>query len=72
MSPTVFVDDLAAESAGPDKWIKAELGGFVTIIVDGFKASCFELSGTKSLVTAATDELGEAMAALWLKKGIAI
>jgi hypothetical protein len=24
VSPTVFVDDLAADSAGPDEWIKAE------------------------------------------------
>ena len=72
MSHTVFVDDLAAESAGPDGWIKAELGGFITIIVAGFRANRFELSGTKSLVTAATDELGEAMAALWLERGIFI
>ena len=63
--PTIFVDDLAAESAGPDGWIKAELGCFITIIVEGFRANRFELSGTKSLVTAATDELGEAMADLW-------
>ena len=28
VTPTIFVDDLAAESAGPDGWIKAELGGF--------------------------------------------
>ncbi len=26
VSPTVFVDDLAAESAGPDKWIETEPG----------------------------------------------
>ena len=72
VTPTVFVDDLAAESAGPDKWIKTELGGFIEIIVDGFKANHFELSGTKSLVTASTDELGEMMVDLWQGSGICI
>ena len=33
VTPTVFVDALAAESAGPDSWIKAELGGFITIMM---------------------------------------
>ena len=72
MTPTVFVDDLAAESAGPDSWIKAELGGFITIIVEGFKANRFELSGAKSLVTASTDELGKMMEDLWREGGIFI
>ena len=61
VAPTVFVDDLAAESAGPNMWIKTELGGFIKVIVDGFRANLFELSGTKSLVTASTDELEKTM-----------
>ena len=72
VTPTIFVDDLAAESAGPDKWIKTELGGFIEIIVDGFKANRFELSGTKSLVTASTDGLGKMMVDLWQESGICI
>ena len=72
VTPTVFVDDLAAESAGPDEWIKAELGGFIIVIVEGFKANLFELSGTKSLVTASTDELGKALVDLWGESGICI
>ncbi len=44
--------------------MKTELDGFITIIVESFRANYFELSGTKSLVTVATDELGEAMVAL--------
>ena len=47
VSPTVFVDDLAVEPVGPDGWIKIELGGCSTIVVEGFKANCFELPGTK-------------------------
>ena len=56
---------MAAELAGPNKWIKTELGGFIKVIVDGFRANLFELSGTKSLVTASTDELGKTMVDLW-------
>jgi len=37
VSPTVFVDDLAAESAGPNEWINIELGGFIKAIVKGFR-----------------------------------
>ena len=58
VTPTLFVDDLAVEAAGPDQWIEEELGGFITIIAEAFKACQFELSGTKSLVTASTDALG--------------
>ena len=72
VSPTLFVDDLAASSAGPDKWIKRELGGFIIVVVKGFLENCFELSGTKSLVTASTEELGLAMEELWREAGIAI
>ena len=72
VTPTIFVDDLVAESVGPDGWIKAELGGFITIIVEGFRANHFEPSGAKSLVTASTDELGKAMADLWRERGIFI
>ena len=72
VTPTVFVDDLAAESAGPDKWINTELGGFIEIIVDGFKANRFELSGTKTLVTASTDELGKMMVDMRQESGISI
>ena len=64
------MDDLAAEAAGPDRWIEKELGGFITIIVDGFKANEFVLSGTKSLVTASTDALGMKLEALWAEAGI--
>ena len=72
VTPTVFVDDLAAESMGPDGWIKSELGGFITVVVEGFKENCFELSGTKSLVTASSDELGMMMEELWKEGGIFI
>ena len=72
VTPTLFVDDLAAESAGPDLRIKKELGTFITVIAEGFKANQFELSGTKSLVTAATDGLGEMMEHLWKEAGILI
>ena len=47
-------------------------GGFITVIVEGFTANHFELSGTKSLVTAATGELGEMMEDLWKEAGIFI
>ena len=68
----MFVDDLAAESAGLDRWIKSELGGFIIIIVQGFRENLFELSGTKSLLTASTDELGMAMVEIWKEAGIII
>lgn len=70
--PTIFVDDLAAESMGPNGWITSELGGFITVVVQGFMENCFELSGTKSLVTASTDELGTMMEELWKGGGIFI
>ncbi len=61
VAPTICVDDLAAESMGPNGWIRSELGGVITVVVQGFMGNCFELSGTKSLVTASTDELGMMM-----------
>ena len=66
------MDDLAAEAAGPDHWIKKELGGFIHVIVAGFKADRFVLSGTKSVVTASTDELGKKMEQLWENLGMKI
>ena len=72
VTPTLFVDDLAAEAAGPDHGIEKELGGFIIIIVDGFKANQFVLSATNSLVTASTDKLGERMEELWSNVGIFI
>ena len=72
VTPTLFVDDLAAEAAGPDLWIEEELGGFIIIIADGFRDNQFELSRTKSLVTASTDALGKKMEKLWEEAGIFI
>ena len=70
VAPTIFVDDLAAESMGPNGWLKSELGGFITVVVQGWKENCCELSGTKSLVIASTVELGTMMEEMW--KGGAI
>ena len=66
------MDDLAAEAAGLDEWIEEELWGFIVIIAEAFRACQFELSGTKSLVTASTDALGKKMEALWAEVGIYI
>ena len=65
VTPTLFVDDLAAEAAGPDHWIEKELGGFIRVITEGFKEYQFVLSGTKSFVNGihrrAWEEDGAAM-----------
>ena len=57
-TPTLFVDDLSAEVAGPDCWIEKELGGFILVIIEGFGANEFVPSGTKSFVTASSDKWG--------------
>ena len=57
---------------GPNGRLRSELGGFITVVVHGFMENCFELSGTKSLVTASTDELGMMMEELWKEDGIFI
>ena len=69
VNPTLFVDDLAAQAAGPGQWIENEVGGFIVIIAKAFRSCLFELSGTKSLVTAATDALGRRMEAFWAEAG---
>ena len=70
VTPTLFVDDLAAQAAGPDDWIVKELGGFINVIIKGFKDNLYRLSRTKSMFTASTDALGKKMRRTWAGTGI--
>lgn len=36
VTPALFVDDLSAENAAPEKWIVIKLGG---VVAEGLKAS---------------------------------
>ena len=72
ITPTLFVDDLAAEVCGPAHVIKEELGGFIEKIAEFVAETGQELSPTKSLCTASSDELGKALCKRWERSGINI
>ena len=52
VSPTLFVDDLAADVTAPEKHVVQQLGGFIETVADFIHRTGQELSKTKSLVTA--------------------
>lgn len=64
------MDDLSAEVARPDCWIEKELGGFILVVIEGFRAYGFVPSGTKSFVAASSDRLGKKMEQIWEGTGI--
>ena len=59
--PTLFVDDLSAEAAGEEDTIVNELGGFTKLVILRIEADGMEVSTTKSITSASSPSLGEAM-----------
>ena len=70
IKPTVFVDDIAADMAGPDDQVVRNLGGFIERIARVFKKNGLELSAKKSVCTASTKTLGRRLAQRWKAHGI--
>lgn len=58
VQPTLFVDDLAAEIVSPVKVIAKQLAVFVKHVAKKVAESAMELSATKCVCNASTDELG--------------
>ena len=72
VTPTLFVDDLAAQVCQPAKRAMQQLGGFIESIAAFVSSTKQMLSTTKSNVTASSRWVGEALVARWAKKGILI
>ena len=60
--PTLFVDDLSAESVAGERHIRCNLVGFVNMVCDRIKADGMEVSATKSVSTASGEGLGQELA----------
>jgi hypothetical protein len=59
VEPTLFVDDLSVEVVGPFKSLPSIIAGFVKVVAKGIIESEMELSATKCICNASTDELGK-------------
>ena len=46
------------------------MGGFINVILKGFKDNRYRLSGTKSVVNASSDTLGKKLQRAWAGTGI--
>ena len=68
--PTLFVDDLSAELAGEKDTIVSELGGFTELVIQRIHEDGMEVSTTKSIVSASTPSLGDAMQNKLKNRGI--
>ena len=72
ITPTLFVDDLAAAVCAPAKHATKQMGGFIEYIADFISDTKQALSTTKSNITASSKAVGEALVARLRKKGIII
>ena len=72
ITPTLFVDDLAAEVAAPVKLAMAQMGGFIEHVAQFITQTGQKLSTTKSNVTSLNKWVGEALVARWKKSGITV
>jgi len=72
ITPTLFVDDLAAEVAAPVKLAIAQMGGFIEHVAQFITQTGQKLSTTKSNVTSFNKWVGEALVARWKKSGITV
>ena len=68
----MIVDDLAADVTAPVKHVVRQVGGFIETIADFINGTGQELSKTKSLVTATTKKLGDALCDRWKEYGLQI
>ena len=72
ITPTLFVDDLAAAVCALAKHAVKQMGGFIEYVADFISDTKQALSTTKSVVTASSRAVGEELVARWKKKGIII
>ena len=72
ITPTLFVDDLAATVCAPVKHVVKQLGGFIEYVADFISETKQALSITKSVVDASSKAVGEELVTRWKKKGIII
>jgi len=72
ITPTLFVDDLAAAVCAPAKLAINQMGGFIEYIADFIAGTKQALSDTKSNVTSSSRQVGEALVTRWKKNGIII
>ena len=70
VTPTLFVDDLSAESVAVERHIKHNLVGFVRMVCDRIKADGMEVSSTKSVCTASSERLGQELADQLVQNGV--
>ena len=70
VTPTLFVDDLSAESVAVERHIKHHLVGFVHMVCRRIKADGMEVSTSKSVSTASDDKLGQEIAELLAQHGV--
>ena len=72
ITPTLFVDDLAAAVCAPAKHAINLMGGFIENVADSVTDARQALSATKCNVAASSKWVGEAVVKRWKKKGILI
>ena len=70
VEPTLFVDDLAAEVAGSQRWVRRQLVGFVLKVCRDITAAGMEVSAKKSVCLASSEELGVALQADLAEYGV--
>ena len=57
VDPTLYVDDVSAEVAGPEDWVESNLVGFIRSVCDGVQEAGMEISTSKSVCTASSPSL---------------
>ena len=72
ITPTLFVDDLAAEVSAPCKQAIAQMGGFIEYVAEFVNRTKQALSDTKSNITASSKWVADVLVERWSKKGIVI
>ena len=60
--PTLFVDDLSAETAGGNNFVMIEIVKFTKVVCDEIESKGMEISRTKSVCTASCNKLGKDIA----------
>ena len=72
VTPTLFVDDLAADMTAPTKHLMGKLGGFIEYVAKFIGETQQELSKVKSFCSASCREVGEKLCRRWAVSGIII
>ena len=72
ITPTLFVDDLAADVCATARQAINQMGGFIEYVADFISSTRQVLSTTKSNVTASSRWVGMALVARWKRQGISI